>query len=253
MRKGQWVKKYKSIAELAEKLKKLYWEQGLSINAIAKMEQVSPPTVHKRMKKFGMLCRGQHDWHHVNVNLEPSCELAYILGVLLGDGSAPNPGRQIRLRVTEYSFAKSFYDALRKIGFRPKITVEEQRGLGNKPLHVVTAASTDFVKWFKSLSMGDIERITLKSKDYASQFIRGFYESEGNFNCGKVGNPRAIMSNTKAERIELVAKAMRFLGFRAYIQGPYPYETGYKYYLSTARPETVSFIQEISPCIKGGI
>jgi len=248
---GKWVGRY-GDGELADRLNYLYWKQGLSLEKIAYIEGVTLATVHKRMKKLGIPRRGQHDWHRVKVDLKPSEQLAYILGVLLGDGMVS--GRMIRLRSIDYAFAKSFYNALKKVGFRPYMTMEEQRGLGFKPLHVVRGASVDFVQWFKSLSTKDIERIVLKSESLAKEFIRGFYESEGYLNLERRGNPRAIMGNTNRDVVELVTKAINFIGFKAYIQGPYMTD-GHKpiFHISTARPETLTFIQEISPCIKGGI
>jgi len=249
---GKWISRYKD-GQLAKRLKNLYWNQWLSLKTIAEMENVKIPTVHRRMKLLGIALRKQHDWHRVRIDITPSEELAYIIGVLLGDGAVCR--RQVRLRTADIAFAKSFYDALKRVGFRPSLTIEENRGFGHNPLYVTTASSVDFVKWFKNLSMNDIEAIVLKTRSLAVSFVRGFYESEGCFKVEERGNPRAIMSNTNAQIVNLVVKAIRFIGFNAYIQGPYV--TGQKYkpifHIQVPRPESVSFVSELSPCIKGAM
>jgi intein-encoded DNA endonuclease-like protein len=255
---GKWISQYKE-GQLTERLKDLYWNRGLSLERIAEIENVRVSTVHKRMKLLGIALRKQHDWHHVHVNITPSEELAYIIGVLLGDGAVC--GKQIRLRTVDIKFAESFYKALKQVGFRPSLTIEENHGFGHKPLYVTTAASVDFVKWFKNLSINDIEAIVLKTRNLAVSFLRGFYESEGCLRVEKQGNPRAMLYNTNRQIVNLVVKAINFIGFNAYVQGPYnvyiqePNGTRRKckpvFYIQIPRPDSVSFISKLSPCIKG--
>jgi len=61
----------------ATKLDRFYWDENLSLQQIADIENVSASTIHDRMKKNDIPRKGIHDWHLVDINLNPSPTLAY--------------------------------------------------------------------------------------------------------------------------------------------------------------------------------
>jgi len=76
-------------------------------------------------------CKGTHNTFNKTkrVNLSPSPELAYIIGVYLGDASINNRNYQyrIRLKVVDRDFAESFGRALKSIGANPRRGFEHNR------------------------------------------------------------------------------------------------------------------------------
>lgn len=251
MKRNGWLKQYKDNDELKRKLTQLYCNLNLSLSQIAKTEKITVATLYQRMQKLGIPLREQHEWHHVIVNTAPSKDLSYVLGVLLGDGWVTKA--QTKMRTTDTPFAESFRSTLKKIGFRPSMTLEKQRGYGTKPIWLVSGASVDFAKWYRGLQPHDIEAFVFCSREATKEFIRGFYESEGHYSIEDQGNPRAIMTNTNKKTVLLVHKAIESLGYKAYINGPYSAKTelGLQIFkIVVSRSMSMRFIQEISPCIK---
>jgi hypothetical protein len=179
--------------------------------------------------------------------LECSPELSYIVGVMLGDGSCLRGklAYWINLRVRDREFAEAFRDALIKIDLRPKIDVYNQDG---KPLYFVRAVSKIFCMWWNSLSLDEIREIVLK---YPADFLRGFYDSEGSWT-----KDATVMYNNNLSVIQLVAEALKILGFRYKISSR-RYLTrksreprvGYRIRILGGMPERRRFVEVVKPTI----
>ena len=97
--------------------------------------------------------------------LEPSEELAYVIGVILGDGylekyydkKSSGYCYTVRLEVIDEDFAR------------------RRRG---KTLYCVKARSAMLYKWLKSLNLEKIGAM-LQSERMKAAFLRGFFDSEG--------------------------------------------------------------------------
>ena len=128
-----------------------------------------------------------------NINLTPSNDLAYLLGVYFGDGSADRR-HGFRLGVITKRFAESVAESLKRIGFwNAKVRKYRKKSKGS-PLWGIKASEIDyyevnviahpFLDWIQSMrgvekTPNDTVRKFLTTKEMKSEFIRGIYESEG--------------------------------------------------------------------------
>lgn len=224
----------------------LYWEKCLSTITIAKKFGVSQQLVYKWMKKLNLSTRKPHDWHYVDVDLSATLTLAYVLGVLVGDGNLNK--HEVRLRALDKPFVESFHKALIELGFRPRKFTVDPDAEHPHMLYGVSGASKKFADWFRKLGMGGLRRFILQDKERTISFLRGFYESEGFSN-------RVGVCNTNKKLIEVVKEAIEKLGFTCYLCGPYKRKSGNPcwkpiYMLLISRTQGKDFIKLIKPVIK---
>jgi len=193
-----------------------------------------------------------------NPILEPTKELAYILGVLKGDGSVykiNHHGRYeylVALATSEEKFARSFSRAISKIGLKP-------RESGWKKYHKIVANSKKFYEWYKNLNPRDIEEL-LSREELVKEFVRGFYESEGHFHIytrphlNHTHTDRYLnMTNTDKSLIKMVEGFLVKLGFNFNFHEYQRNTDLVEYRLDIhARNAIESFLNMTSPCIKGG-
>ena len=183
-------------------------------------------------------------------NLSPSEPLAYLLGIILGDGSVSKTGTTytIKLNTIDKPFARSFKEVLKSIGLRAHMYPLNRYGL-----YTVQSSSVIFGDWFHSLTPDNILELILSRKVYCRAFIRGFYESEGNTKKCPNGHRGTSMCNTELWKLELVSSALRAIHLKHHIKGPY-IRSGKKfaYNLSIIKrhPIDEEFFREINPCIK---
>jgi intein-encoded DNA endonuclease-like protein len=175
--------------------------------------------------------------------IKDSSYLAYIIGVLLGDGYLQKARGRYKIELTckEPKFIRSFAHALRKIGLNPQISLPPsviKRGCIR-----VTAWSALFYKWFKSLKKEQLEKIVLA---YPTYFLKGFYESEGHKEKYVI-----YICNTDLEKINLAKKCLSKIGIDSVL---YCYSrSGYKDEIRLAiyrKKQIEKFFRLIKPCIK---
>ncbi|NJD99341.1 DNA endonuclease [Thermococcus sp. LS1] len=123
-------------------------------------------------------CKGTHNTFNKTkrVNLKPSPELAYIVGVYLGDASVSETGNyqyRIRLKVVDRDFAQNFERALRAMGANPRTGFERNRGRADRWWVEVT--NKELFMFLK----GPKERLSKTAGTYPKEFLRGFFDSEG--------------------------------------------------------------------------
>jgi len=248
-----------------EKLEKMYWKEEKSMCDIALELGVSTATIYMWMRKFQIPIRTRNEslrlaWkkkrkpYVIDVNLSPSEELGYVIGVLLGDGCLFTRRRKgdyiIRLDVTSRAFALSFFEALRKIGLNPSVKVKKKHHrthFGNKPTYIVTAYSKKLYTWVRSLSLNQL-RETLEKREMTIGFLRGFYESDGSLkNRGDLA-----FSNSNRELLELVAYLLSKLGINVNVTGPYIWSSNRKpmYLIQMGETKARKLLEIIQPCIK---
>lgn len=237
-------------------LKDLYWNKQLSISQVAKEIGYSPRNVRYWMKKYGIARRTRGQGISLRYNkpaFSPSVTLAYILGVMLGDGCAYRKKRigMVILHVKDKLFAQKFRDFLGEIGLSSKIYIR-------KGIYRTYACSTIFVDWYKKLTLKDIERLVSPLKSMVIAFICGFYESDGSYVVSKKYRSRAIqMSNGKKEILDLVYDLLRELSFNPKLYGPYnyvrsKYGRSVEYRICIHGKEVKRFLNMVKPCIKCG-
>jgi len=150
----------------------------------------------------------------IKVNLSPSKELAYIIGVMLGDGSLSN--NSVNFVSVDLIFAESFYNTLKNIGFNSGISKMPLKKNRKQTYHV-WGSSKQFADWYKKLSLNDIYNFVSQKKEIELEFVRGFYESEG---CHDRNNVLS-MSNSDKELLEIISKILMKYNISLNLNGPY--------------------------------
>lgn len=229
-------------------------ESGMTMTEIAKKMGIHKSTLFDKRKEMGFSIRGKF---HCIPNLQPSNNLSYIIGVIMGDACVVNCKikntkyyiRQVTLPVKRKEFADSFYDALKAIGLHPYYRFYRE-------YHKVVASNKEFVLWYKKLTLDDIERIIT---GFEKDFIRGFYESEGSY-YRQYNNRRkwVAIGCIDLDKISLVSKIINKIGIyhklNAVKVGKKCFSYGKRefYYIIHIRKgdNPQRFIEMIKPCIK---
>lgn len=198
-------------------------------------------------------CRNQH--FGVHPVLDTSKDLAYILGVIFGDGHV-SPDR-IVMSVTDKPFADSFHQALERLGFRPTLKVDSVETLINrkpKNAHImptkdqyrVSACSREFVRWFQKLDFNILSAM-FNSSELIVAFLRGFYESDGSVHEGYLS-----FHNTDLPLLEFTQQLTDHLGFKFRIYETKHLPSGKICYALTisAKPSIGRFLAIVKPCVK---
>lgn len=263
-RRPHMPKSAKGLKITKETLIELYVNQELTLQEIGKSIGCHGGNIFYWMKKYEIPRRShseailKSDWS-VKPKLSPSPELAYVLGVILGDGSVSYNEKKYRYRIkldaTDKAFVEFFKDTLEKIGLHPsRIKPMKQRKKKHKTKYRVIATSKRFAKWFKGLILEDIEKIVSADEESKISFIRGFYESEGScrpdtrwkrpYYYLRIGNTNEALSI-------LFKSLVKDFGFETSLYSGL-YESGIKYEVRVlgGEEETHRFLKLIKPCTK---
>lgn len=140
-------------------------------------------------------------------------EFSYLAGVILGDGHCNMSANKVELTVADEAFADSFYKCLNDIGVVPyKNEVTKNNGNTYYDVSCTSKSLTEIIN-NKIYTLGrELERPVFRNKEIVQEFVRGFYESEGNFNKTKTGDV-LVMVNTDEEIIDFVRLAVAYAGF----------------------------------------
>ncbi|NJE31006.1 DNA endonuclease [Thermococcus sp. 18S1] len=159
-------------------------------------------------------CKGTHNTFNrtKRVNLSPSPELAYIIGVYLGDASISNRNYQyrVRLKVVDKDFAESFEKALKSIGANPRTGFEHDSGRTDRWWVEVT--NKELFMFLK----GPKEHLFEIARVYPREFLRGFFDSEGSA-IVYPNRARVEASNYDLEVLELCKELLERLGIHSKI------------------------------------
>ena len=108
-----------------------------------------------------------------------SKELAYVIGVLLGDGSLyiNNHRYKIGLGVKDLEFAEIFSKNMARL-----LNKKVVKPYWNKSINtwVVVYTSKAFYIWYKQQNLDTLKSYIEYSRDTVANFLRGLYDSEGN-------------------------------------------------------------------------
>ena len=250
-------------------LQELYIDKGLSAIKIGKMFGRNEATIRYHLKKFKIQMRSP-ETGFIHPNLEVNENLAYILGVIFGDGCVTKNKHRIFLNTTSETFAKSFGHALKKIGLHPCFYMVKLSGKNVKPrfytiyqeinpkykdAFYVVAASKAFYIWFKSLTLNNLQKL-LMEMDCIKGFLRGFYESEGSISHKTKNAWQIVIYNTNIQLIKIVQEFLTRLGFSHSLRIIRPknkrLKNEYSVYILGGTKEVMRFVREVNPCIKTG-
>ncbi len=124
-------------------------------------------------------CKGLHNpLNRMNaVRLDPSPELAYVIGVIFGDGSVSFKRKgykyRIRLKVIDREFAEEFKRCLEALGLKPSIRLERDRTRCDR--WCVEANSKILYEFLRQPK----EKLFEVVRKHSVEFLRGFFDSEG--------------------------------------------------------------------------
>jgi len=158
-------------------------KNGCSRCNIAKELGISIHTVENWI--YGITKPRPYVYPHA-VNLNPSKELSYVLGVYYGDGSAwkSNKGFFIELQVKDRDFIDEFNRCISWVLNRKKIYPTYVK----RELFKITTCSKLLYEFLKK----PLEEHKIIIKNFPAEFLRGFYDSEGCvvYRKQKWGKPR---------------------------------------------------------------
>lgn len=191
-----------------------------------------------------------------------SNDLAYVLGVCKGDGwvGKSRDGKYykyiIQLSVVSRTFATSFRDVLKRLGFHTMMFKTKPGKPNHSPQHRVVVMCKSFVEWYSKLTSQNISDIVLHDDDTSKEFLKGFYESEGSITNNGSNAWRIIIYNTKRELQTIVTECLTKLGIQFKIYGPYSSDgkSGKRHrpiwHIVIVKDDVGKFFSLVSPCIK---
>ncbi len=203
--------------KLVDEVKELR-ERGFSYSEIARTLEANGINVSR--VTVMRWCKGLHDPRNRmnSVRLDPSPELAYIVGVMFGDGSVGfrRAGRsyryRIRLKVVDREFAEEFKRCLEVIGLKPSLRLERDRSRCDR--WCVEANSKLLYEFLKQPK----EELFKVARMYPVEFLRGFFDSEG---CVEVWKEHRVMaisaSNYDLEILKFAGSLLGQLGIHSRI------------------------------------
>jgi len=236
--------------------KQKHLEEGWSIRKMARECGVGWTTIRYWGDKLGIPLQKPDKRNKQYPDLSPSPELAYILGVIDGDGCVSGYDR-IQLGTKDYEFAQEFRRALKVIGLRANVTKNDywnkdlQRQYHGRQCY---AHSVVFVRWYNGLTQEQKEKI---ARQYPWGYLKGFYESEGSYYIGPNGDVNVRFSNLDYELLLMVQRLLTKLGydsknyetkFKSQFTGREV--TEYSLHLLGSSEEKHEFIRKLNPCIK---
>jgi len=243
----------KKIKITCEELRKMYYDKNLSMYDIARILGVHRASVLARLRKCGIKSKG-HGYKLVRYhpNFKKENDIAYILGVMLTDGYIGNSWRnkKIVLATDRIEFAESFSNALARIGLRPRWRIIKPKKQNHKWLIRVEANSSEFAKWYHSLSKEEIVNIVDKKP---IDFLRGVYEGDGSLVIRGKNQIRVYpITNTNIWLINIVTSLLTKLNFNYSIwkRKKRNYKTIYMVNLLGKTNKKLEFIYLINPSIK---
>lgn len=233
-------------------LKIEYWTKGKSTWQIAReCGFKNSKTICYWMAKYNIPRRTRSKAFLLNhprrKNFKPvfNESMAYIIGVILGDGNVEH--YIVRLRTTTLPFNRSFAKALKRIGVNSKTVYASPREKWN-----TYVCSVEFATWLKNLTLKKIEEIVTSDKKSIIAFIKGLYESEGSAKRWY----RVVyisISNSNRKLIKLLDKLVTIIGFKTSIRKSFDKRyNSYMYHLHLlgSSQEKLKFLKLTKPCIK---
>ncbi len=185
--------------ELCNLLPKRSWEaikqKALKLGIARKKEEFrKSKEVVERLRKLAAS-------KMIKPRFERKKDLAYILGVLDGDGYTDRKW-SVGLETVTREFAEKFTKTLRRVGLNANMRFNKK-----KKKWIVWASSKLLVQWY--LSLDNIKKLSwlIKNK-VAWEYLKGLYDSDGALHpCGV---PQ--ICGTKIEKNEFVGKLLTRLG-----------------------------------------
>ena len=154
-------------------------------------------------------------------DLSPSKELAYIIGVVLGDGSifvSSGRGKKqyaIKLSARDKDFVEAFAKALEKVCRRKRpLPIRLLRRHGYWETHIYSKRLYEFLNQ-------PLEKLEHVIKAYPEDFLRGFFDSEGSVKLNITRRKRKkhvyvmiTCANTNYKLLQFIADVLKYVGIK---------------------------------------
>lgn len=165
-------KNYKEVKY--EEVDKMFPERSWNAIRLKAMELglSTPKEEHRHSEEVKQVLQDNAEKAKIEIDLERSEEISYILGVIDGDGFHNGNGT-VGLETKSVDFAEKFAGNLRSAGFNP--------GRGNRrEKETVWASSEEFTGWLKRRD-NNSKYAWLEEKGDFWKYIEGAYDSDGDF------------------------------------------------------------------------
>lgn len=194
-----------------DELENLYWDNRLNQREISEVYKVWDACVSGWMKQYDIPVRSLSERNQKIVDLTMNERMAYILGIMFGDGGVFYNRKwrtyQVVLNTVSKPFAESFKSSLKEIGLAPCLWIVKRANGRHKQQYRVNASSKMFVDWFRKIDIQSVENLLHQSLSFTITFLRGFYESEGTYS-----KDCCFLSNRNKELVNLVSKLLLKIG-----------------------------------------
>jgi intein-encoded DNA endonuclease-like protein len=189
-------------------------KQGLSYNQIIRKIKDDQGITIRKSHISGWVNSKHKPFGYVRAfDPRPRSELAYVIGVVLGDGSTSsnrNHNHMIKLRVIDREFAAEFSRCLGVLLCRNPPPVKWRE----RTRSWYTGVSSLLLQRFLRQGLKDLVPTISHCDDCKGAFLRGFYDSEGS-----IKNRSLLLRNGELEKLELVRSLLWSLGIET--TGPY--------------------------------
>lgn len=174
-----------SVCPVSDRVVELY-QSGMSGRAVADELELPKTAVLDYLQEVGVSrstsAAQEIAWDHgrfggPDPDLEPSPRLAWLTGVLYGDGSvfrAASNDYVVALGAKDVEFRDAFADALEAIGLTASTTIQEFDHRAD--MHHARANSKLFYNWWNETARPGHAEL---AREHPAAFVRGMYDSEG--------------------------------------------------------------------------
>jgi len=170
-------------------------------------------------------------------------ELAYVVGVLLGDGTLTHHHNhngshyEVRLNATSLNFVNFWTERISRLTGKRPIRFVQVRKFPWKPLYTSKIYSKQWFGFLMELRHRFINGQWTPLGNSARALVKGFYDSEGSHSKGNA----IRLSNKNLALLDRISELLAQFGIRC--NGPYPVPRAYN--LAVSRTCTARFLEEI--------
>lgn len=190
--------------------------QGKSLMSIANEMNLYPSTV-SRWLNFKRCPFGRFNY----VSLEPSAELAWLVGLILGDGTIRirkkegYPYHVVQLQMGQNSKAlidRSIMAVESIFGKKPTV-YSFNHPLSDRPHHGWEMCHKQFYEYLEPAKSGNLEAIRPLITEYRPDFLRGLYEAEGHTYFVRNKYRKIGFTNTDTVLLDYVFQSLKLYGW----------------------------------------